>query len=340
MDETTNPAPGNIQISQELQALQERLEFSLKLQAVTNKIHATNDIDEIMVDLSLEICDLFHCERLTIYAVSKEKDQIYSKVKVGIDSKKNLTLPITDKSIAGYVALHKRVVLLNDVYDENALKEYTPELHFYSELDTILSFRTKQMLAAPLLNARNGELLGVIQLLNNAKNDNFKPCDIAGVKALSETLAIAFLQRLKPAPPHSKYDSLVTDSLISAAELELAGRWARRKSLDIEDALADEFQVPLRAIGEALAKNHGIPYEPHQPRIKPAKLLAKLSREFAEKNQALPYAEDQVGIAVMTTDPERPGILEALKEIFPYSRTFFRITTKREFKQTLDQFFG
>jgi hypothetical protein len=45
-----------------------RLIFFKKLQAVTNKIHATNNVDEIMLDMSQDICDLFNCDRLTIYA--------------------------------------------------------------------------------------------------------------------------------------------------------------------------------------------------------------------------------------------------------------------------------
>src|ERR1035437_6575809 len=85
-----------------------RLSFSNKLRAVTNKIHATNNVDEIMLDLSKELCDLFNCDRLTLYAASKGKDFIFSKVKTGINSKKDLVLPVSAQSIAGYVAFCKR----------------------------------------------------------------------------------------------------------------------------------------------------------------------------------------------------------------------------------------
>ena len=42
-----------------------RLRFFKSLQSLTNKIHATSNVDEIVLDLSQEICDLFNCERLT-----------------------------------------------------------------------------------------------------------------------------------------------------------------------------------------------------------------------------------------------------------------------------------
>src|SRR3569833_1038977 len=57
-----------------------RLEFSRKLQAVANKIHATSNIDEIMLDLSQDICNLFDCDRLTLYALGDDKSFIVSKI--------------------------------------------------------------------------------------------------------------------------------------------------------------------------------------------------------------------------------------------------------------------
>ena len=47
--------------------LSDKLMFQQKLQAVTNKIHSTNNLDEIMVELSQDMCDLFEADRLTIY---------------------------------------------------------------------------------------------------------------------------------------------------------------------------------------------------------------------------------------------------------------------------------
>ena len=102
---------------------------------------------------------------------------------------------------------------------------------------------------------------------------------------LCETLAIAFKQRQKPqAMVRGKYDSLVANAVLSAEEMELALRSARRKNLDIESVLLDEFQVKPQAIGEALSAFFGVPYEPFKPdRIKPhgpaAQPEARLPRE-------------------------------------------------------------
>ena len=91
-----------------------RLAFFKNLQTVTNKVHATANIDEIMLELSGEICSLFNADRLTIYSVGDDKASIVSKVKTGLKSFKDLRLPIADQSIAGHVALAKKTVNIRD----------------------------------------------------------------------------------------------------------------------------------------------------------------------------------------------------------------------------------
>ena len=48
-------------------SLAEKPGFQQKLQTVTTKIHATKNIDEIILELSQELCNLFGADRLTIY---------------------------------------------------------------------------------------------------------------------------------------------------------------------------------------------------------------------------------------------------------------------------------
>ena len=132
--------------------LAEKLTFSRNLQAVTNKIHATSNIDEIMLELSQDICSLFSADRLTMYALSEDKQSIISKVKMGLNQFKDLKLPISEQSIAGYCAVHKRVINIRDVYDEQELKSYSPQLNFLKEVDKRTGYRTKQMLVAPVFD--------------------------------------------------------------------------------------------------------------------------------------------------------------------------------------------
>ena len=319
-----------------------RLAFFKNLQAVTNRIHATAHIDEIMLELSQDICTLFNADRLTIYAVSEDKSSIVSKIKTGLNSFKDLKLPIADQSIAGFVALSKNIVNIHDVYDEAELKSHTPSLCFLQEVDKRTGYRTKQMLVAPAVDAHSGELLGVVQLINNKAGTPFSQVAEEGIKGLCETLAIAFAQRRKPAHvAKSKYDHLVFDAVLSAQEFDLATRSARRKGLDIEEVLLREFQVKLPAIGQALSKFFGVPYEPfRQDRIKPMDLLRNLKREYVEQNQWLPIEEGKEGVVILTMDPERVMSSRVVNNVFPKSKLVFRVTTNQEFRQALDQFYG
>lgn len=318
-----------------------RLNFFKQLQAVTNKIHATSNVDEIMLDLSQDICDLFNCDRLTIYAVGEDKTSIVSKIKTGLNSINQLKLPISEKSLAGYAALSRKIVNIHDVYDEAELKSHSPQLQFLREVDNRTGYRTKQMLVAPLIDERNQELLGAIQLINNRDGTSFSAVAVEGVKELCKTLAIAYTHRLKAPPVRSKYDQLIAEAVLSAAELELAARSARRKGEDIEQVLVRDFQVKLTAIGQALGKFFGVPYEPFKPeRIKPVDLLKNLKREFIEQNQWLPIEEGKDGVVVLAADPEQVKSARIINTVLPKARLTYRVTTNSEFKQTVDQFFG
>jgi len=318
-----------------------RLAFQKQLQAVTNKIHATSNIDEIMLEVSADVCQLFHADRLTIYSVGEDKQSIVSKVKTGLNSFKDLKLPIAEHSIAGYVALAKRTANVKDVYDDNELRALNPNLRFLQEVDKRTGYRTKQMLVAPILEAGTNELIGVIQIINNKAGVPFGALAEEGVSELAQTLAIAFKQRQKPQIAKSKYDYLVAEAVISAGEFELAARQARKKAVDIEQILVDEFQVKNPAIGAALSKFFSVPYEPFRPdRVKPADLLKNLKREYVEANQWVPIDDSKEGLAVLCLDPERIRSSRIAANVFPKARIVYKVTTQKDFKDTVNQFYG
>lgn len=92
-----------------------QLDFSKRLQAVAGRVNAASNIDEIMLEVSKDICTLFNADRLTIYTISEDKSYIISRVKTGLDSFQDLKLPITEQSIAGFAGLNKKIVNVADV---------------------------------------------------------------------------------------------------------------------------------------------------------------------------------------------------------------------------------
>ncbi|TMH26524.1 MAG: GspE/PulE family protein [Betaproteobacteria bacterium] len=318
-----------------------RLAFQKQLQAGTNKIHATNNIDEIMLEVSTDVCALFNADRLTIYSVGEDRQAIVSKVKTGLNSFKDLKLPIAEHSIAGYAALSKKTINIKDCYDEGELRAINANLRFLQEVDKRTGYRTKQQLVAPIVEGGSNELIGVIQIINNKAGVPFGALAEEGVSELSQTLAIAFKQRQKPQLAKTKYDYLIADAVLSAGEFDLAARQARKKAIDIEQVLTDEFQVKIPAIGHALAKFFGVPYEPYKAdRVKPGELLKNLKREYVEGNVWVPIDETKEGIVVLCLDPERIRSSRIASNVFPKSRLSYRVTTHKEFRETLNQFYG
>ncbi len=320
-----------------------KLAFSKKLQAVTNRIHSTTNIDEIMLDVTRDICQLFDADRLTVYTMSEDGTSIVSKVKSGLNSFKDIKLPLSESSIAGCAALNKRFMNIKDVYDDAELKSFSPNLSFLKAVDQRTGYRTKQMMVAPIVGGEGGgELLGVIQVINHLPGTPFTGLAEEGLVELSKTLAIAFRVRQQiPGQIKSKFEYLIIDNVISEGELELATRTARRKNKNVEDILIDEFQVKPPALGAALAKYFGVPYEPFKPeRIKPIDLLRNLKRDYAESANWLPIEDSKEGLIVMTTDPEHVKSSRVVENIFPKQRPAYRICTSRDFAATLNQFFG
>ena len=320
-----------------------KLAFSKKLQAVTNRIHSTSNVDEIILDVSRDICQLFEADRMTVYITSEDLSSIVSKVKTGLNSFKDIKLPISESSLAGYCAMNKRHMNIKDVYDDAELKQYSPNLTFLKAVDQRTGYRSKQMLIAPILGGDTGtELMGVIQLINNLAGQPFSSLHDEGVVELSKTLAIAFRVRQQmPGSIQSKFEYLVIDNIIAAGELDLATKAARRKNKNVEDILVDEFQVKQPAIGAALAKFFSVEYEPYKSdRIKPPDLLKNIKRDYAEGNHWVPLEDSKNGVIVMTTDPERLRNARMVENVFPRSKIVYKVTTERDFRLTLDQFFG
>jgi len=319
--------------------------FYKRLQEITARIHETENIEQIMLESSQEICSLFSADRLTLYVVNEERNAIISKIKTGLNSSRDLKLPIAPKSVAGYVAFSQKLVNLPDVYDDEALKNLHPSLAFFKEVDKRSGYRTRQMLTAPIL--AGDTLYGVLQIINNKKEQPFNDLDVEGITQLCKTLATAIRQRIRKQEDSvrrmvTKYDGLVTSDVMSAAELEHCLQQARKQGLTVEHVLLNEYQVRPAQIGPSLAKFFAVPYEPFsEGRIRSEALHSALKREFIDEQGWIPLEESPDGLVIMCLDPEAVRSSRIVAQVFPRIGKFsYRVTTRYEFMQTLGQIFG
>jgi hypothetical protein len=319
--------------------------FYKQLQQVTARIHETDNLEQIMLEASQDICKLFNADRLTLYAVTEDQSAIISKVKTGLNSSRDLKLPITPQSIAGYVAYSRQLLNLPDVYDDEALKHIHPSLTFLKEVDKRSGYRTRQMLVAPILE---GNILhGVLQVINNKGDQPFGELEVEGVAQLCKTLAIAIRQRVQKAEENArrratKYDGLVSDGVMSEQELALCLEEARTEDKSVEYVLMAHYKVRPAQIGPSLAKFFRVPYEPfNATRIRSEMLHGPLKREFIEEQGWIPLEESPEGLVIMCVDPEAVRGSRVVPQVFPrITRFAYRVTTQTEFMETLGQIFG
>ena len=79
----------------------------------------------------------------------------------------NHTLDINDQSMAGYVALTKKPLIIADAYQLNENVPYK----FNRSFDELASYHTRSVLTVPLIT-NYGKLIGVMQIINAMDDKN------------------------------------------------------------------------------------------------------------------------------------------------------------------------
>ncbi|MBE7939436.1 MULTISPECIES: ATPase, T2SS/T4P/T4SS family [Ramlibacter] len=319
--------------------------FYKQLQVVSTRIHETENLDQIMTEVSHDICRLFNADRLTLYAVSEDHSAIVSKVKTGLNTSKDLKLPISPQSLAGYVAWSRDMINVADVYDDEALRRLHPNLSFLKEVDRRSGYRTKQVLVMPILDG--SELYGVLQVINNKSDQPFGELEIDGAHQLCKTLATAIRQRQEKVQVEARrragrYDGLVSSNVVTAAELDAAVAKAREEVRPVEHVLMADCRVRPAQIGPSLSRFFGVPYEPFSPtRMRVESLQGALKRDFVQEQGWIPLEETPDGLVVMCTDPEAVRSSRIVPQVFPrHAKFLYRVTTQTEFEETLAQLYG
>ena len=91
----------------------------------------------------------------------------------------DFTMPISPRSMAGYVALEQTTVNIEDVYDMPAGSPFG----FDRSFDQKVGYRTKSMLCTPLVSSK-GEVIGVIQLINKKREFKQRLLDQADTRRM------------------------------------------------------------------------------------------------------------------------------------------------------------
>jgi type II secretory ATPase GspE/PulE/Tfp pilus assembly ATPase PilB-like protein/transcriptional regulator with GAF, ATPase, and Fis domain len=158
---------------------------------IINKILSGQSMGQILFSLTDELKDLFDCEAVSVYAVDRDKRQIYSRnfKAEGVDE---IRLDLSTKSLAGFVAATGKTLNITDAYDEKELIQYHSELKLDKSWDEKINFKTTSALVVAL--PYNKRLMGVLECLNHVSGKGFDDDYVRQAKELSTTLGHALVK--------------------------------------------------------------------------------------------------------------------------------------------------
>ncbi|MDY7021602.1 MAG: GAF domain-containing protein, partial [Cyanobacteriota bacterium] len=212
---------------------------------------------------------------------------------------REFAIPLTDGSLAGYVALTSESLNIPDAYQLPPDKPYRLD----SSFDRDISYRTRSVLVLPMQN-RQGETIGVLQLINR----KVKP-DVTLVPE----------NTLEMTQPYGEWEERILRSLASEAAISI-----ERNTLqdNIESLFEGFVKASVQVIEERTPSTFG-----HSERV--AKLTVRLAEEINQVTTG-PLAEvdfsdrqiQEIRYSALLHDFGKIGIPETIlrksKKLYPY----------------------
>lgn len=167
--------PGDLQT----QLDRERRKLEL-VQDIALAVGTTLDLDELLQRIAENITELIDAERSTIYVVDEDRRELWSSVAQSDGDPVEIRLPI-GTGVAGWVAEEGRVLNVPDAYTDD---------RFDPTWDQTTGYTTRSLLCAPMLT-RDGEVIGVVQVLNKKDRNTFTSDDEIYLQAIAGQAAMS-----------------------------------------------------------------------------------------------------------------------------------------------------
>jgi type II secretory ATPase GspE/PulE/Tfp pilus assembly ATPase PilB-like protein len=311
-------------------SLERELEYRKKLTAISNQINSADSIPHILMTLKDKILELLDAERLTIYAVDTKNQELYSLQKVG-DAPKEIRVPKSFASIAGFTALSRKTINIRDAYDAAELQKFHANLRFDQRWDKQTGFRTRAVLAVPILFEKY--LLGVLQLINKRHGVAFTAQDEDAAEEIGRILGIAFYNQHRAARPTkpSKFGALVDKGVVSEKDIEGAVSSARVNNTAVEKVLIEDYYVPREELGKSLASYFGTQFFSYDGvQTIPADLRDRVPSEMWKKYVCAPVERRPGLLVIAVDDPQDLTRLDGIRAMSLAPRYDFQVGMKHE----------
>ncbi|MGH7199479.1 MAG: GAF domain-containing protein, partial [Planctomycetaceae bacterium] len=135
--------------------LRQRLRGSMTLVDVTVNLAALHELEDILQTVTERVCDALFCERASLYLYDENKHELYTRVVTELEIEEIRSA--IDSGITGWVARTRKIANVPDPH---------VDARWNSAIDRKTGFKTRNILAAPIVSTHDERLLGVLQLLN------------------------------------------------------------------------------------------------------------------------------------------------------------------------------
>jgi len=283
--------------------LEKKLQIRQALLDITNRIHAAQNIKQILVDLKDGILNLFDAHSITIYVVDRTRNEIYSMFLIGAQVKE-IRVPINNRSIAGYVANTGKAINIADAYDTEELKKIDRELALDTSWDKKTGFRTREILAGPIFH--NKTLMGVVQVLNKKTGPGKFSEDESGfLQEITGVLGVAFFNQERFAKRRkTRFDYLISHDLLKEEDLETAWEESRKAKIPIEEFLMKKYKIDREDLGRSFEEFYRCKFVSFSEKVRiPGDLINNLKQDYLRRELWVPLEKKDGVIRIIVDNP-------------------------------------
>ena len=276
-------------------------------QLVFDKINTVLEKKPTLLDAYKEleplVLGLFDAQRMSIFQRRRQHQDLVARFKTGKETME-IKVPISPLSIAGYVALSQRPLIISDPYDQEELAAIHPRLRFADRFDKSSDFRTRNILCVPILNA--GVIMGVFQIINK-NNGPFTNRDMELAQQLNDILGTKF--RFELGGTQNPFDLLLHENLLS----EKALTELQETSSDIRQMvqrLMSEYRINEGKLGTSLSIHYQVPYIGFDPEKYHAyQSESRLNTSYLKRNFVAVIADAHDKPIVLMAEPNNASLL-------------------------------
>jgi GAF domain-containing protein len=233
-------------------------QFLARLKAIYQIIRQSKTLEVALETVGEGLLDILGVRLFTVYQCvenGKERLAIYRGGDTEYNSLNEIRVHFSATSVAGYVALSQRSILINDVKDTSELVDIHPRLQFDRRFSDERGCPIKPMIAVPI---KDEVMLGVLQLINFEGDPSFDSSDLKRAAFVSQMLARQFRESLQS--NGGPFDQLVKQGSLSSRDLADAQANASLRGASVSSVLMDNYSLSAEAIGKSLAHHYRVPF--------------------------------------------------------------------------------